>query len=232
MKNLLGKLSVTLILIFIGCLFLVTGCVQSDKRNSNGEQTVLSDVQGMNNSNARKTIQESDEFKRLSAAEHLAEAKKLYENKPSDYELYVTALHLKAIPETAPEFKDAQIILKKIESTVKAKAESDKADKADSDPLQVVSTRWRRGAFGAAGIWTVTFYNKSDKPIGDINYQTRYYSETGNDLGGTGGFFSSGEVQKIIPPRQKRTIQINDRFIHKEAASASFTVADWRFVAP
>lgn len=240
MKSFFLGSSKTLILVFIGWLLLIIGCVHSGKRQSadtapnkninvNSEAVANKTSNNKNDSNRANTIEESDEFKSLSSAEHFAEAKKLYENKPSDYELYVTALHLKAIPETALEFNDAQAILKKIEKKVKSQVES---DKTDSDALQVVNSRWRRGAFGAAGIWTVTFYNKSDKHIGDINYQTRYYSETGNDLGGTGGFFSSGEVQKIIPPRQKRTIQINDGFIHKEAASANFTVTDWRFVAP
>ena len=35
-------------------------------------------------------------------------------------------------------------------------------------------------------MWRVTFRNDSDQPIGDIEYRTLYYSETGNlvDKGG------------------------------------------------
>ena len=179
------------------------------------------------NPNARQAITETEDFKKLNPSEHLAEAKKLYNNKPSDFDLYIASLHIDAIPETAPEYVEAQAILKEIRKTADSQG---KQKLADAAALQVVSSSWRKGAFGAAGIWTVTFMNKSDKPIGDVEYQTRYYSETGNDLGGTGGIFTSGEVQKIIPPKQKRTVKINDGFINKEADSATFKVTGWRFI--
>lgn len=163
------------------------------------------------------TVISDDSFQKMNSSEHLAEAKRLdLKANPSKEEYELLTKHLKGVPQGSNEYKDAQVLLKKVENR--------------KDALQVVGTSWRRGAFGAAGIWTVTFHNKSDRPVGDIKYTTRYYSETGNDLGGTGGLFTTGEIQKVIPPGQKRTIKVNDGFIDREAARGNFEVTGWRVI--
>ncbi len=181
------------------------------------------------NVNVPKDISETDDFKRQPPEEHLKSAKSLYGTNPNKDSVENALKHLKAIPESASEYKETQSLLKKVEKTKKDIEEKEEIDK---QPLEITGSKWRRGAFGAAGIWTVTFYNRSERPVGDIEYKTRYFSETGNNLGGTGGIFSSGEIQKIIPPKQKRAITINDGFINREAVNGTFEVTGWRFVNP
>lgn len=199
-------------------LLMVLGCASGNTDDSNKDARPVQRPDKM---------EESKEFKESSPPEHLAEAKKLFTPQASETEIQLAARHLKAIPETAPEHAEAQKILSYIDDIFKVQP---KKVEVDRDALQVANSSWRKGAFGVAGIWTVTFYNRSDKPIGDIKYHTRYYSETGNDLGGTGGIFSEGVIQKVIPPRQKRTIKINDGLINKEAARGNFEIVGWKFI--
>lgn len=99
--------------------------------------------------------------------------------------------------------------------------------------LVVVKSRWEKGGFGAVAIWRVTLKNNTSQPIGDIQYKTIYYSETGNvvDRGGVDSLLDKKMVQKVIPPGATRTIEINDGFTHSEAHRANFELIDWRFVA-
>src|SRR5688572_24549971 len=68
-------------------------------------------------STPKKSIEETEEFKQLSATQHLNEAKKRLSNQPAEYDRYVAALHLKAIPESAPEYSEAQKLLKNVGET-------------------------------------------------------------------------------------------------------------------
>jgi hypothetical protein len=81
-------------------------------------------------------------------------------------------------------------------------------------------------------MWYVTLKNTTDRPIGDIKYRTTYYSETGNvvDKGGVDSILSDHMVQKIIPLKKSRMIEINDGFIHSESSKASFEIVEWKFV--
>ena len=103
---------------------------------------------------------------------------------------------------------------------------------AEANPVEVLRSSWQKGGFGSVAVWHITFYNGSDEPVGNIKYRTRYYSETGNVVG-SGGTEAVGEdrtIQKVIPPHQKRTIRINDGFLHREAADAVFEVVGWEFL--
>lgn len=99
--------------------------------------------------------------------------------------------------------------------------------------LQVVSSRWERGGFDTVAIWHVELKNTTDQPIGDIKYRTAYYSETGNlvDKGGIDSPLGGKIIQRVIPPKSTRTIEINDGFTRSEAHRANFELVSWRFVS-
>lgn len=107
------------------------------------------------------------------------------------------------------------------------------ASPTPDNQLVVVKASWEKGGFGSIAIWRVTFKNNTDRPIGDIKYRTAYYSETGNqvDRGGVDALLDKNTVQKVIPPKSTRTIEINDGFTHSEAHRAGFELVSWRFVS-
>lgn len=99
--------------------------------------------------------------------------------------------------------------------------------------LTVVKSTWSTGGFGSVAIWKVTFRSDADWPVGNIVYETNYYSETGNvvDKGGAAGVFGSGKtIQRVIPPGKSRTIEVNDGFLNSQAVSANFRVTAAEFV--
>jgi len=98
--------------------------------------------------------------------------------------------------------------------------------------LIVKESRWEKGGFGTIAMWRVTFKNNSDRPIGNIQYRTAYYSETGNlvDKGGVDSPLDKKIIQKVIPPKSTRTIEVNDGFTHSEAHRATFELVDCEFV--
>ncbi len=104
----------------------------------------------------------------------------------------------------------------------------------DPDLLQITQKTWEKGGFDSVALWHVTFYNRSDKPIGNIRYRTRYSAETGDqvDKGGVDALLGDYTIRKVIAPHKKRTIEINDGFLHREAARANFEVVSWEFVNP
>lgn len=101
----------------------------------------------------------------------------------------------------------------------------------EANPVAVLRRSWHKGGFGSVAVWRITFYNGTAAPVGNIKYRTRYYSETGN-LVDRGGVETSSEalIQKVIPPREKRTIEINDGFLHKEAVDAEIEILGWDFI--
>jgi hypothetical protein len=104
--------------------------------------------------------------------------------------------------------------------------------KNDSPPkpeLEVLKSTWVKDGFGTVAVWRVTFRNNSDKRIGDIKYETRYFSESGNqvDRGGELGL-ADHTIQKVIEPKKTRTLEVNDGFTHSEAHTANFTLKSWR----
>ena len=98
--------------------------------------------------------------------------------------------------------------------------------------LVVEKSGWEKGGFGSIAMWKVTFRNTSDKPIGNISYETTYYSETGNvvDRGGVSSVVDKKVIQKVIAPKSKRTIEVNDGFTHSEAHTAIFLLTKCEFV--
>ena len=102
--------------------------------------------------------------------------------------------------------------------------------KAKNEGLVALKSTWKKGGFDNIAIWTVTFENKTDKPIGNIQYRTAYYAETHAvvDKGGIDAVLRSKNlIQKVIKPHSKRTIEIRDGFLHHEAVTASFEIIDW-----
>jgi len=99
--------------------------------------------------------------------------------------------------------------------------------------LVIVKSTWRAGGFGTVALWQVTLKNNTSKPIGNIQYRTAYYSETGNivDKGGIDSPLDKKIIQKVIPPKSTRTIEVNDGFTHREAHRAGFELVKWEFVA-
>lgn len=102
----------------------------------------------------------------------------------------------------------------------------------DVKELEVVKAVWREGGFGTVALWTVTIKNNTSKKIGDIKFRTSYSSETGNIVsrGGTDALLGKDTIQKVIPPKSSRTVEVNDGFVSDEAHKANFELVSWRDV--
>lgn len=94
-----------------------------------------------------------------------------------------------------------------------------------AEKIKVIKSNWYRSGFDAVAMWDVKLKNTSDVTLGDIEYETTYYSET-NNLVDSG----RGTIQKLIKPGQTRTFEVNDGFLHKEAAGAYFVVKGARVI--
>ena len=136
---------------------------------------------------------------------------------------------LDAIRTGDPEYKEAQHLLLAVNAKLKKFKEE---DEINAEPLKVVKSDWSKGGFGTVALWRVTFHNRSGKPVGNIRYRTAYYAETGAqvDKGGVDSILSKGLIQRVIGPRQKRTIEINDGFVNQEAVRGSFSVVSWEYI--
>lgn len=166
-----------------------------------------------------KAAKVAAEFNAMTPAEHLAAAQAMREKKNTT----AAISHLKAIKSGTPEFASADKMLSAIGREAAAVQEAKEIAK---NPVEVVKANWSKGGFGSVGLWTVTLKNRSDKPVGDIAYQTDYESETGNRVGR-----GSGVIQKVIPPKSSRTLEVNDGFINSQAHRAGFEISTWRYVA-
>jgi hypothetical protein len=104
----------------------------------------------------------------------------------------------------------------------------------DLSLLQITKHTLEKGGFDTVALWHITFWNRSDKPIGNIRYRTRYTAETGDqvDRGGVDALLGDYTIRKVILPHQKRTIEINDGFVNREAARGNFEIVSWEFVNP
>jgi len=184
---------------------------------------------------AISSAQAQEGFTKLSASEHLRAAEQLITEKASLDQVNLGKRHLSVISAGGPEFtkvdpmlKEADVLLKKLDK--EAQAAKAKAS-IDANPLVVVKSTWHKGGFDNIALWTVTFRNKSDKPVGNITYRTEYSSETGQvvDHGGVDSVVGQ-PILKVIPPGSSRTVEINDGFLHHEAHRASFELVGWAFV--
>ena len=233
----------------IGCLglfvlFVVLGIIGaiSDKRKQapEGSAPVASTPSNATpgattapspSSSASDTQQQAKE-----SAEHLAQAKSMFRTGLSKDELATIKTHLEAIPPKAAEYKEAQSLSAKVETEIKQRDREDEARakqaEIDANPLEVVSAKWEKDGFGTVAVWRVTFNNRSDKPVGNIKYRTAYFAETGAkvDAGGVDALLGKGLIQKVIPPHQKRTLEINDGFVNNEAHTGKFEVVAWEFI--
>jgi hypothetical protein len=181
-----------------------------------------------NNEAVMKAQREAEAFKAMTTAEHLKAV--ALDQITTPQQATLAQRHLEAISSNAPEYKQALALNSRVQS--KKKALEEEADIA-KNPLQVVSSNWERGGFSNIAIWHVTFRNRSNRPVGNIKYKTEYFSETGTsvDRGGVSGLLAESKtVQKVIPPKGQRTIEINDGFVHSEAHRASFALASWEYV--
>ena len=123
---------------------------------------------------------------------------------------------LKAISPQDLEFSQAQALLAQIPAKI---ATAEEQDWVEKHPLKIVSKNWTAGGFGNVGLWRVTFENRSTRPVGNIRYETSYFAETGGKVGS-----KKDVIQKVIGPKQRRTLEINDGFIHKEAHEADIEI--------
>jgi hypothetical protein len=122
-------------------------------------------------------------------------------------------------------------------STSNAKSKGTNANQATSidpqrDGLRLISSKWEKGGFGTVAVWKVTIENISDKPLGDIKFRTAYYSETKNKVGqgGVDALLGKDTIEKIVPPKSKRTFEVNDGFISDEAHTGTFELVSWRII--
>jgi hypothetical protein len=131
--------------------------------------------------------------------------------------------YLGSIPNNAPEYKEAQSLIAK---------DAPRRAEAARPELEKIKAVWKKGGFGSIGVWTVTIRNNTNKTLGDIKFKTEYSSESGNIVtrGGTDALLGKDTIQKVIPPKQTRTFEVNDGFISDEANTASFEVVSWREV--
>jgi hypothetical protein len=175
-----------------------------------------------------------DPFDSMSARQHLEMASKLAVGNSDEVDAAVR--HIKAIPQNGPEQKDAAKLLVRAlarrDELVAIREKEREAKYIEEHPLEVVSSNWSAGGFGSVGLWTVTFKNVSSKPVGNIKYRTVYYSETGGELGrgGVDSVFSPGTIERVIPAKKSRTIEVNDGFINSQAHRARFEIVSWEFV--
>jgi hypothetical protein len=171
----------------------------------------------------------------VSVADIILVAKRRLEGQPTLRELRELKTELTGIPASSSGFAEAQQLLKNLDTKIqKAEKEEEKA-KSSANPmlqLDVVKKSWEKGGFDAVAVWHVTFFNRGDKPIGNIQYRTRYAAETGDKVGvgGVDALLGDYTIRKIIAPHTKRTIEINDGFVNHEAARADFEVVSCEFV--
>src|SRR6476620_4305649 len=65
----------------------------------------------------------------------------------------------------------------------------------DLSLLQITKHTWEKGGFDTVALWHITFWNRSDKPIGNIRYRTRYMAETGDQVDRAGSMHCSATTQ-------------------------------------
>lgn len=113
-----------------------------------------------------------------------------------------------------------------------ARLEAQVKAQIDKHQLVVLKSAWRKEGFDNIAVWTVTFQNKSEKPVGNIRFRTAYSAETGTVVskGGIDSPLAPGIIHRVIPASSTRTLEVNDGFIPNEAHKANFEVVSWEFV--
>lgn len=150
-----------------------------------------------------------------------------------------TALEaLRSLEKVAPEYENLEDMLRRAEqqkANVDEKrriAENKAREQAwiEANALEVVKSDWFKSGFGSVGMWRVTFENISTRPVGNILYKTTYFSETGQEVDHGGSLNGGDVIEKVIPAKGTRTLEVNDGFISRQAHRARFEVLSWEFV--
>jgi len=114
-------------------------------------------------------------------------------------------------------------------------ATGEKAEQIRQQPIVVVKAEARTRGGATLRQWYLELCNRSSRPIGNIRYRTRYYSQT-HVLVGAGGIESpfggpfEGIIMKIIQPGEQREMIIDDGFVYPQTAYATFEVVSWEWM--
>ncbi len=76
--------------------------------------------------------------------------------------------------------------------------------------------------------WTIELENPTDKPIGDIVYESTYLNQFGNVLGRGGG--KSYSIRQVIQPRTQTVIEVKEGPIPERTANAEIQVVSAAFL--
>jgi hypothetical protein len=76
--------------------------------------------------------------------------------------------------------------------------------------------------------WTIELENPTDKPIGDIVYQSTYLNQYGNVLGRGGG--QTYSIRQVIEPRTQKVIEVKEGPIPERTANAEIQVVSAAFL--
>jgi hypothetical protein len=135
---------------------------------------------------------------------------------------------INSIPKEAPEYKEAQSLVKPTQVRIAKLYEQAEIEK---NPIRVINSKFIISGFGSVALWKVTFENRSNQRIGNLKYRTLYYAETGKQInqGGTEAILDY-TIQKVFEPRSKRTIEINDGFIQKDVVKGTFELVSWETI--
>jgi len=112
----------------------------------------------------------------LDYSQFITTAKAVLRSEVSEIGLSSASTNLMLIPSSASEYKEARQLLPQVQKKLK---EARERAEIEANPLKVLSSNWEKGGFGTVALWKVTFYNRSDKPVGNIKYRTAYFAETG-----------------------------------------------------
>jgi hypothetical protein len=149
------------------------------------------------------------------ARKHLAEARRLYA----------------AIRPGDREYDYAQAILQSIGKTEQRLTQREKLGNA----LQIVESKWVRKDTAKVVTWTLTLKNNSTRPLGNIQYRSRYVNAKGYtvQVGGISDVIIGTDhtIRQTVAPGSTRTIEIPDVWVHQEAIKGEFALVSWEAVA-
>jgi hypothetical protein len=137
-------------------------------------------------------------------------------------ELRSALAELQSIGSDVPEAKQVKGLQPQLFRAMTAALEREEIER---NPVEVVRSSWSRDGFGNIAMWSLTLKNRSARSVGNLRYQTKYFAETGSQVDS-----SERVIQKVLAPGQRRTIEVNDGFLHSEAHTATFTVLSSQFM--
>ena len=107
------------------------------------------------------------------------------------------------------------------------------AQRVGCPELQVLSANIKRDGFGSMSNWKVRFKNTSKDPVGNLQYRTSYFAETGVRVG-VGGKSTPGgtPIYSRIEAGTTRDLQINDGLLDSQAITGRFELTDCEILGP